>query len=111
MKNNIYVKDNHKSIMNFIFGSASGILGTFLLYPTYMLKRVFQANSKFKFKVFLIFLLDDKTLTLSKYIKSVYVTEGITGYYRGLSITLIKTAPYQGLLFFTNEKIKSLMNY
>ena len=52
MKNNIYVSDKHKSKMNFIYGSLSGALGTALLYPTYMIKRVFQANSKFNIKFF-----------------------------------------------------------
>lgn len=35
----------YKSQLNFIFGSFAGVLGTTILYPTYLLKRVFQANS------------------------------------------------------------------
>ena len=46
MKNNIVVEEKYKSKMNFIYGSLSGVLGTVLLYPTYLIKRVFQANSK-----------------------------------------------------------------
>ena len=33
------------------------------------------------------------------------------GYYRGLSVTLIKVIPYQGTLFYINEKMKKLMDY
>lgn len=46
MKNNISVSDKYRSIANFTMGSIAGVIGTFLLYPTYMMKRVLQANSK-----------------------------------------------------------------
>ena len=111
MKTNIQVSEKHKSKMYFIYGSLSGVFGTTLLYPTYMIKRVFQANSKYLTNFFIILFLDDKTLTISKYVKQVWRGEGIKGYYRGLSVTLIKVIPYQGLLFWSNEKIKKFMNY
>lgn len=35
----------YKGVLNFAYGSLSGIIGTTLLYPTHLIKRVFQANS------------------------------------------------------------------
>lgn len=43
----LFMPDRLQSITNFCYGSIAGLLGTTLLYPTYMLKRVLQANSKF----------------------------------------------------------------
>ena len=37
-----------KNLLNLIYGSLSGIIGTFIMYPCYLVKRVLQANSKFK---------------------------------------------------------------
>jgi len=47
MRNNFMIPE-YKSQLNFIFGSFAGVLGTTILYPTYLIKRVFQANGKFK---------------------------------------------------------------
>ena len=38
--------DNYKNTLNFIYGSSSGLIGTVLLYPSYLIKRVLQANGK-----------------------------------------------------------------
>lgn len=38
-------------------------------------------------------------------------TEGIKGFYKGLSITYIKVIPYQGLLFWCNERLKIMLGY
>ncbi|XP_024153604.1 graves disease carrier protein [Oryzias melastigma] len=40
--------------------------------------------------------------------QSVYRTEGVSGFYRGLTPTLIGMAPYAGLSFFTFGTLKSL---
>jgi hypothetical protein len=37
--------EEHRGAMNFLFGATSGVIGTTLLYPTHLIKRVFQANS------------------------------------------------------------------
>ena len=42
----LYKPTKYHGLVNFCYGSFAGILGTTLLYPTYMLKRVLQANSK-----------------------------------------------------------------
>lgn len=38
--------DRYRSQLNFVYGSLSGVIGTCLLYPTHLIKRVLQANSK-----------------------------------------------------------------
>jgi hypothetical protein len=88
----------YKSALLFIYGSFSGVLGTVLLYPSYMIKRVLQANN-------------DKNFSLMSYFTKQLRTQGIQGFYLGMSMTLIKVIPYQGILFWSNEKIKILLNY
>jgi hypothetical protein len=87
----------YRTYLNFIYGSLSGVMGTVLLYPTYMLKRVLQANNS-DFKII-------------PYLKEAYSRLGITGFYKGMSMTLIKVIPYQGILFACNEKLKVLFKY
>lgn len=41
-----YMNKNYQTILNFIYGSLSGVVGTTLLYPSYLFKRVSQASSK-----------------------------------------------------------------
>lgn len=97
LKTNCMV-EGYRSALNFVYGSFSGVLGTVLLYPTYMIKRVLQAN-------------DRKEMSLSKYIAEIYRTQGFMGFYKGMSMTLIKIIPYQGLLFWLNEKFKTFLDY
>lgn len=88
----------YHSLLSFLFGSISGIIGTTLLYPTHLIKRVFQANN-------------DKTLKMLPWIKNTLRTQGIVGIYKGMSVTYLKIIPYQGLLFCTNENLKLILGY
>lgn len=88
----------YKNTLTFIYGSFSGVFGTMILYPTYMIKRVLQANN-------------DKNFSLFNYTKDLIKRQGFQGLYLGMSMTLIKVIPYQGLLFWANEKIKILLKY
>jgi hypothetical protein len=88
----------YRSSLNFIYGSFSGVFGTVALYPTYMIKRVLQANN-------------DKNFSLFAYMADLHKRQGIQGFYKGMSMTLIKVIPYQGILFWCNEKLKILMKY
>jgi hypothetical protein len=73
-----------------------------------MIKRVFQANSKYKIKNKL---LDDKNLRISSWIVDCYRKFGITHFYKGMSINYKKSIPYQGILFWIKEKLKILLGY
>jgi hypothetical protein len=44
-------------------------------------------------------------------VKEAIRKEGVRGIYKGLSITYVKIIPYQGLLFWSNEKLKVLLGY
>ena len=111
LKNNFMIPQ-YRTPLNFIFGSISGVIGTTLLYPTHLIKRVFQANSKkIIIKIFIFICLDDKSLRIIPWVKNMVKTEGIKSLYRGMSITYIKIIPYQGLLFSTNEKLKIILGY
>jgi hypothetical protein len=102
-----YMVPQYRNYLNFIFGALSGIVGTSILYPTHMLKRVFQANSKY----YGLTVVDDKDLTVYNFVKNTIRNEGVKGLYRGLGITYIKIIPYQGLLFWSNERLKVMFGY
>jgi hypothetical protein len=63
-----------------------------------MIKRVLQANN-------------DKNFSLFKYTGDLVKRQGFTGLYLGMSMTMIKIIPYQGLLFWANEKLKVMLKY
>jgi membrane protein CcdC involved in cytochrome C biogenesis len=48
---------------------------------------------------------------MSIWIKNILKTEGYRGLYKGMSIAFCKIIPYQGILFMTNEKLKSVLGY
>ena len=89
--------EKYRNTLNYIYGSGAGTLATIFLYPTYMLKRVLQSS--------------DTKKKLSGYLKEIYIKDGAKGFYKGLSMTLLKTAPYQGFLFWSNEKFKKILKY
>ena len=88
----------YRDSLNFVYGSIAGVIGTALLYPTYLLKRVLQANS-------------GKDFQIGVYVKDMYARQGIRAFYQGMSMTFLKVVPYQGLLFWGNEKLKYLIGY
>ena len=89
--------EKYRNTLNYIYGSGSGVIATVLLYPTYMLKRVLQSS--------------DTKKKLSAFFREILVKDGFKGFYKGLSMTLLKTAPYQGFLFWANEKFKKIIKY
>jgi hypothetical protein len=54
LKNNFMV-EKYRNTLNFFYGSLSGFVGTIILYPTYMIKRILQANSNLKELINLLF--------------------------------------------------------
>ena len=96
LKENFMV-EKYRNTLNYMFGSSSAIIATIALYPSYLLKRVLQSS--------------DSKKSLSQFMKEIYFNDGFKGFYKGLSMTLLKTAPYQGFLFWSNEKFKRLLKY
>ena len=91
------MNEEYKNTLNYIFGSISGVIGTTLLYPTYLLKRVLQTSI-------------DK-LSIRQHIKIIYQKDRIYGFYKGLTTCYMKVIPYQGFLFWSNEKLKKMIKY
>lgn len=89
--------EKYRNTLNYLYGSGSGVIATILLYPTYMLKRVLQSSNT--------------NNGLLKIFQEIMLKDGFKGFYKGLSMTLLKTAPYQGFLFWSNEKFKKLIKY
>jgi len=96
LKQNFMV-EKYRNTLNMLYGSGSGVCATIVLYPTYMLKRVLQSN--------------DSSKKLGTFLKEIHQKDGIKGFYKGLSMTLLKTAPYQGFLFWSNEAFKRFLKY
>lgn len=61
------------------------------------------------FKIY--FIIGDKNFKLTQYSKDLIVRHGFKGFYLGFSMTLLKTAPYIGITFWCNEKLKELFSY
>lgn len=50
-------------------------------------------------------------MTIRHWVKKTIIEQGLRGMYKGLSVTYVKIVPYQGLIFFTNERLKYLLGY
>lgn len=89
--------ERYRNTLNYIYGSLSGVIGTTILYPTYLLKRVVQTSNI--------------EMNYTNHIKKIYVLSGIAGFYKGLLTCYLKVIPYQGFLFWSNEKFKKFIKY
>ena len=45
------------------------------------------------------------------FLKELYQRQGIKGFYQGMSMSLVKIVPYNGLIFLINDYLKVLMKY
>jgi hypothetical protein len=54
---------------------------------------------------------DGNELRVLSFVKDLVRRDGITGLYKGMSVTLVKIVFYQGILFWTNEKLKFFLGY
>jgi len=45
------------------------------------------------------------------YLKELYSRQGVNGFYQGMSMSLVKIVPYNGLIFLINDYLKVLMKY
>jgi len=48
-----YMNQKYRGLLNWVYGALSGLFGTILLYPSYLFKRIMQANSKILIKFYL----------------------------------------------------------
>ncbi|CAG6017149.1 solute carrier family 25 member 16 [Menidia menidia] len=79
-------------------GSMAGMSAVICTYPLDVIRArlAFQVTG------------DHRYSGIANVFQSIYRTEGVAGFYRGLTPTLIGMAPYAGLSFFTFGTLKSL---
>jgi hypothetical protein len=92
-----WMNERYKNTLNYIFGSLSGVIGTTILYPTYLMKRVLQTSTL--------------KITIRQHFYHINSTQGFFGFYKGLGTCYLKVIPYQGFLFWSNEKFKKIIKY
>jgi ornithine carrier protein len=80
-----------------ISGASAGIMYNLSLYPADTIKSKMQTNS--------VINPNEKTDFISA-AKTIYKYNGLRGFYRGLSITLVRAIPSNAVIFFTYEKLK-----
>ncbi|KAM4598866.1 solute carrier family 25 member 16 isoform 1-T4 [Fundulus diaphanus] len=87
-----------RHIHRLMAGSMAGMTAVICTYPL----DVVRARLAFQVKG------DDRYSGIIDVFRSIYRKEGVFGFYRGLTPTLIGMAPYAGLSFFTFGTLKSL---
>lgn len=45
------------------------------------------------------------------FLKELFQRQGVKGFYQGMSMSLVKIVPYNGLIFLINDYLKVLMKY
>ncbi|KAG5437621.1 hypothetical protein PCANB_000658 [Pneumocystis canis] len=94
----IFPTKQYNSSKTFISGAAAGAAGTLISYPFDLLRTRFAAQGKRKLY-----------FSILHSIRSIYISEGIKGFYRGISVSLIQIIPYMGIVLGIYENTKAYM--
>lgn len=87
-----------KSANSFTSGAAAGVVSTMFTYPMDLLRTRFAAQK------------DSKNYkSISHALSKIYTQEGLNGFFRGLTPTLMSIVPYMGIFFASYENFKSLI--
>ncbi|CAG8493782.1 8257_t:CDS:2 [Ambispora leptoticha] len=90
-----------KNAWSFVNGATCGTVATVATYPFDLLRTRFAAQGHSK-----------SYKTVGQAIKKIYRDEGLRGFYRGVSPTVIQIIPYMGIMFgirdITKKKIQTL---
>lgn len=91
------------SAKSFIAGATSACVATTLTYPFDLLRTRFAVQAT----------PGNPKIYNSLYhaIRQIYASEGISGYYRGLTPAVMTMVPYMGIFFTSYEKIKNGLEY
>ncbi|CCJ30426.1 unnamed protein product [Pneumocystis jirovecii] len=92
---NIFPEKKYNSGKSFISGAIGGALGTIASYPFDLLRTRFAAQGKSKIY-----------LSIPQSIRSIYISEGIRGFYRGINVSLVQIMPYMGIVLGIYESSK-----
>ncbi len=89
-----------KEVHSFIAGAVAGSVATTLTYPFDLLRTRFAAQGQTKVYE-----------SLSAAIKHTAHHEGLGGFYRGLTASIVQIVPYMGLLFGTYEPARLYLHH
>jgi hypothetical protein len=106
--------NKYKTYLNLFYGSFSGTFGLLFVYPLYIYRRVYQANCKYIFSnnnFTNFFDLAGKKINFLSFVKDSIKKKGVSGVYLGMSMSLLRIGPYNGLIFLFNEKLKEWMKF
>jgi solute carrier family 25 phosphate transporter 23/24/25/41 len=82
---------------NLVYGGAAGCCAVTLTYPTDLLRRKRQVQ---------IIMGEARNATYWNLVQSVYLKDGLAGFYTGLKATYYKVIPSTAFVFAINEFIK-----
>ncbi|KZT58822.1 putative mitochondrial deoxynucleotide carrier protein [Calocera cornea HHB12733] len=89
-----------RSAQDFVAGGAAGAVATFVTYPFDLLRTRFAAQGSGDLRIY---------TSLAHAIRTIYTTEGIPGYFRGVSAGVGQVVPYMGLFFTTYEPTRAFL--
>lgn len=100
LKHSEFLLNKNTDVRNMLFGMFAGYVGVSVIYPADLVRRKLQLSGLGN-AVRYNGIVDCFTRTIK--------CSGFRGLYRGLLPCYLKVLPMTGLLFATNEKIKSLL--
>lgn len=80
-------------------GAIASIVGNLIMYPNNIVRRTMQAQGHGHVEQY---------SGIWQCYKGVYVKYGLTGFYRGLGVNLVRVAPNTGIQFWVYESLKEL---
>ncbi|CAG8715388.1 7623_t:CDS:2 [Cetraspora pellucida] len=92
----------NKTLQPFLSGAVCGMTATVSTYPFDLLRTRFAAQGEQKVNI----VVHVTYISLIQAIKQIYAQEGIEGFYRGISASVIQIIPYMGLMFGSYEIFK-----
>ncbi|EMR10465.1 hypothetical protein PNEG_01179 [Pneumocystis murina B123] len=95
----IFPEKTYNSGKTFVSGAIAGAVATTASYPFDLLRTRFAAQGVSKVY-----------LSIPHSIKSVYISEGIKGFYRGINASILQIVPYMGTVFGLYESSKTYLS-
>jgi len=91
-------------IWNSALGAFAGISAVACVYPTDVIRRYMQVSGLDSAGIS-----EKEAKSVIGCMKGMYRKGGITTFYRGLSVSLVKEIPSSAIMFMMNERMKSLL--
>jgi len=89
-----------RSAQDFVAGGAAGAVATFVTYPFDLLRTRFAAQGSGDMRIY---------TSLPHATRTIYASEGIPGFFRGVTAGVGQIIPYMGLFFATYEPSRTFL--